>query len=115
MLYSPVTWEGAIYEFLLPETIILLMQDDLRVSRPDCLRVLRESCKASVCDVIPTSFCGLHLILLSQNAQEPSLEPLTVKQEPVDEPQIVSLEKGKQRAHPPSSADIIDLTLSDSE
>jgi RTC4-like domain len=40
---SPLGWNEIIFEFLLPEVAILLIQDDLRVSREDAIDTLHHS------------------------------------------------------------------------
>ena len=45
--FVPLSWQAVIYEFLLPETLLILMQADLRLSLPKCLHVLRVSCTSA--------------------------------------------------------------------
>jgi hypothetical protein len=40
---SPLGWNEIIFEFLLPEVAVLLIQDDLRVSREDAIDTLHRS------------------------------------------------------------------------
>ena len=41
--YSPLTWKAFIREYLLPETMVLLIQEDLRISRTACIETLAQS------------------------------------------------------------------------
>jgi hypothetical protein len=45
--FAPLPWRAVIYEFLLPETLLILMQADLRLSLLKCLHVLRGSCTSA--------------------------------------------------------------------
>jgi hypothetical protein len=40
---SPLTWDAVIREFLLPETVLLLLQEDLGMSKSDILKMLRDN------------------------------------------------------------------------
>ena len=41
--YTPLTWKAFIREYLLPETMILLIQEDLRISRTACIETIAQS------------------------------------------------------------------------
>ncbi|KAF8077600.1 hypothetical protein FPV67DRAFT_1662416 [Lyophyllum atratum] len=41
--FSPLSWNSVIREFLLPETVVLLIQDDLKLSRGSAIRTLHQS------------------------------------------------------------------------
>lgn len=41
-LLTPLSRKAVIEEFLFPETVILLLQDELRISTPEILQILRE-------------------------------------------------------------------------
>jgi hypothetical protein len=47
-LLAPLSWGATIKEFLFPETVLLLLQEDLRISVPDILQVLREKNSSDV-------------------------------------------------------------------
>jgi hypothetical protein len=44
-ILSPLSWASVIHELLLPEVVICLIQEDLRLSRTECTAIFRESSK----------------------------------------------------------------------
>lgn len=42
-IYHPLTWNAFVNDFLLPETLLLLIQEDKHISRDDALRILQET------------------------------------------------------------------------
>lgn len=44
-MLSLLSWASVIHELLLPEVVICLIQDDLRLSRTECMAIFRESSK----------------------------------------------------------------------
>jgi hypothetical protein len=44
-MLSPLSWVSVIHELLLPEVVICLIQDDLRLPRTECTAIFRESSK----------------------------------------------------------------------
>jgi len=39
---APLSWDAVVTELLFPETVVLLLQDELRIDISSVLRVLRE-------------------------------------------------------------------------
>lgn len=42
-LFAPLSWGAVIHDFLIPETALLLIQDDLHISQSASIRTLRQS------------------------------------------------------------------------
>jgi len=59
-LLSPLSWASVIHELLLPEAVILLIQEDLHLSRTECTAIFRESSKTQAPSPLDPS-PGLHL------------------------------------------------------
>ena len=96
-LLTPLSRNVVIEEFLFPETVILLLQEELRISIPDILQILQ---KRNVGNDAPHS--GIVIDLTASS-------PLPViKQEPIDNSGVTS-HKGKSRMA--FDVDIIDLTM----
>jgi hypothetical protein len=41
--YTPLTWKAFVQEYLLPETMILLIQEDLHISQTACIETISKS------------------------------------------------------------------------
>jgi hypothetical protein len=52
-ILAPLSWASVIHELLLPEVVILLIQEDLRLSRTDCVVIFRESNQTRVPPLSP--------------------------------------------------------------
>ena len=66
-ILSPLSWASVIHELLLPEVVICLIQEDLRLSRTECTAIFRESSKTHV---LPAHSLELH--------QEIKQEPIPI-------------------------------------
>ena len=44
-ILSPLSWASVIHELLLPEVVVLLIQEDLHLSRTECTAIFRASSK----------------------------------------------------------------------
>ncbi|PPQ79907.1 hypothetical protein CVT26_004185 [Gymnopilus dilepis] len=122
-MLMPLTWDAVIQEFLFPEAVLLLIQDDLRISMPQALEILRKKrvvdkrIKAEPADgqtrqplQEPTTIINLYT---------PSPSPQrAIKLEPDASPNLRSQfgeGKGKAKVKFPDSVEIIDLTFSDDD
>ena len=52
-ILAPLSWASVIHKLLLPEVIILLIQEDLQLSRSECVVIFQESSQTQVQPLSP--------------------------------------------------------------
>ncbi|KAF8957710.1 hypothetical protein BDZ97DRAFT_1762698 [Flammula alnicola] len=114
-IYHPLTWNAFIDEFLLPETLLLLIEEDKHISRDDALSILRETRSAAPKTPMKQEPKELLFGTVGTFGKLPQVidltdSPLAVKREPEDTEGTSSNWKGKGKAE-----DIIDLTMDSEE
>lgn len=112
---APLTWSAVIHEFLLPEVMILLIQEDLRIPRQACIVALQKSAHSALGPVIKqesdTPGAGADNITPEIiDLCTPPRNAVYIKQE---QPEPIILQQPD--THSKKANVIIDLTLSDSD
>ncbi|KAF8965145.1 hypothetical protein BDZ97DRAFT_1918568 [Flammula alnicola] len=113
--YHPLSWNAFVNEFLLPETLLLLIQDDKHISQEDALTILQGTPPVPHTPVKREAFEALlgRAHTPGKSSQVIDLTdstPPAVKQEPVDE--TIANWKGKGKMQ---DAEVIDLTMDSDE